>query len=73
MIALVRPPSLPGGMRVTHMELGEPAPAVAPLQKVLAAQPDNVQARQMLAQALLELERWDAAAAQFRALTGRAP
>ncbi|HEY2946202.1 MAG TPA: tetratricopeptide repeat protein [Vicinamibacteria bacterium] len=56
----------------THMELGEPAPAVAPLQKVVAAQPENVQARQMLAEALLDLQRWEAAALQFRALADRA-
>jgi predicted Zn-dependent protease len=55
------------------MELGEPAPAVAPLQKVVAAQPENLQALQMLAQALLELERWEAAARQFRTLADRAP
>jgi predicted Zn-dependent protease len=56
-----------------HMELGEPGPAVAPLQKVVAAQPENLQARQMLAEALLELQRWEAAARQFRALADRAP
>jgi len=57
----------------THMELGEPAPAVAPLQKVVAAQPENLQARQMLAEALLDLQRWEGAARQFRALADRAP
>jgi len=57
----------------THMELREPAPAVAPLQKVVAAQPGNTQARQMLGEALLELERWEAAARQFRALADRSP
>jgi len=57
----------------THMELGEPGPAVAPLQKVVAAQPENLQARQMLAEALLDLQRWEGAARQFRALADRAP
>jgi predicted Zn-dependent protease len=55
------------------MELGEPEPAVAPLQRVVTAQPANGQARQMLAAALLELQRWEAAARQFRALADRAP
>ena len=56
-----------------NMELGDPAQAVAPLEKVLAAQPENLQARQMLAQALSGLRRWEQAARQFRALAERTP
>lgn len=56
-----------------YTELGQPAKAVEPLQKFVAAQPDHREARQMLADALLTLERWEPAARHYRALTQQAP
>jgi predicted Zn-dependent protease len=65
------PTSLFLGMAYT--ELREPAKAIEPLQKFVAAQPDHRDARQMLADALLALERWGAAAQHYRMLTQQAP
>jgi len=56
-----------------YMELGQPAKAVEPLQTLVAAQPGHREARQMLADALLTLERWDPAARQYRALSEQDP
>ena len=56
-----------------YTELGQPAKAVEPLQKFVAAQPDHREARQMLADALLTLDRWEPAAHHYRTLTQQAP
>jgi predicted Zn-dependent protease len=56
-----------------YADLGQPARAVESLQKFVAAQPDHREARQMLADALLTLERWEPAARHYRALTQQAP
>jgi predicted Zn-dependent protease len=56
-----------------YMELGQPVKAVEPLQKFVGAQPENREARQMLAQAFLSLERWDKAARQYRPLSEQDP
>jgi len=56
-----------------YLELAQPAKAVPPLQKFVAAQPDHQDARRMLADALLALERWGRAAEHYRVLTEQAP
>jgi predicted Zn-dependent protease len=56
-----------------YAELGQQAKAVEPLQKFVAAQPDHHEARQMLADALLALERWEPAAEHYRVLAQQAP
>jgi tetratricopeptide (TPR) repeat protein len=55
-----------------HVELGEPALAVEPLTKFLTAQPGHLEARRMLADALLALERYDPAAREYCALSRQA-
>ena len=71
----LKPDLLPASLFLgaAYAELGQPAKAVAPLQKFVAAQPDNRDARRMLADSLLSLERWDPAARHYRALTQQAP
>ncbi len=60
-----------------HLKLGEPARAVEPLERVLRAQSDkradNLEAREMLAQALSLLGRFERAADQYEALAALAP
>jgi len=56
-----------------YVELGQPGKAIEPLQKFVAAQPENHDARQMLADALLALERWGPAARHYGALVQQAP
>jgi predicted Zn-dependent protease len=53
----------------TRLQLGETAAALRPLKMVLSLEPDQPQARQMLAGALLSLGRPDEAAAEYRKLT----
>ena len=69
------PISLPASLFLgaAYMELGQPAKAVPPLQKFVAAQPDHREARQMLADALLSLERCEPAAREYRALSEQDP
>jgi tetratricopeptide (TPR) repeat protein len=50
----------------SYEELGEHALALAPLEKVLAARPQDRNARLMLAEALLGLARYEEAKAQFQ-------
>jgi len=71
----LRPDLVPASLFLgaAHMELGQAARAVEPLQKVVAAQPENRDARKMLADALLSLERYDSAARHFRKLSEVAP
>ena len=56
-----------------YMELGQPAQAVPPLQKFVAAEPGHREGRQMLAGALLSLERWDKAAREYLSLSEQDP
>ena len=56
-----------------RLALNEPGAAIAPLEKVIALDPKNRDARGMLAGALLDSERFDRAAAQFRELSDIAP
>lgn len=56
-----------------HLELGQPARAVEPLEAFLAAQPGNREARRMLAEALLFLERHEEAVRHYRTLTEQPP
>lgn len=58
---------------MAHVELGHPDRAREPLERFLAAQPDHLEARRMLADALLSLEDFGAAAQHFRELSRRAP
>ena len=71
----LKPDLLPASLflGMAYTALGEPAKAVELLQKFVAAQPDHREARQMLADALLTLERWEPAARQYRALSQQAP
>lgn len=57
----------------SYFQLGEPARAVEPLGKAVRAQADNIEAREMLADALLELERFEQAEGQFKKLTELEP
>jgi tetratricopeptide (TPR) repeat protein len=71
----LKPDLLPASLFLgaAYAELGQPAKAVEPLQKVVAAQPDHREARRMLADSLLALERWEPAARHYRALTEQDP
>ena len=70
-----RPDLLPATLFLgsAHMELGQPAKAVKPLETFLAAQPEHQPARQMLAEGLLALERFESAARHYGVLTKQAP
>ncbi len=70
-----RPELVPAALFLggVHLELGQPARAVEPLETFLAAQPGNREARRMLAEALLFLERHEEAARHYRTLTEQAP
>lgn len=57
----------------SYEELGEHAMALEPLEKVLAVQPRDRNARLMLAEALLNLERYEPAMAQFENARDLAP
>jgi predicted Zn-dependent protease len=52
----------------THLQLGEPIAAVKPLRTVLGLDPDQHQARQMLAEALFLLDRFQEAMVEYRTL-----
>jgi predicted Zn-dependent protease len=70
-----RPELVPAALFLggVHLELGQPAQAVGPLETFLAAQPGNRDARRMLAETLLLLERFGEAVPQYRTLTQQAP
>ncbi|MCZ6515846.1 MAG: tetratricopeptide repeat protein [Acidobacteria bacterium] len=57
----------------SHFRLGEAARAVEPLRKAVRAQSDNIEAREMLADTLLGLERFEQAEGQFKKLTELEP
>jgi tetratricopeptide (TPR) repeat protein len=57
----------------SYTQLGEHARAVQPLEKVIAAQPNDRNARMMLAEAFLALDRFDESALQFRRASELAP
>jgi predicted Zn-dependent protease len=57
----------------THMQLGEASAALKPLRTVLQLQPDQHQARQMIADALLSLDRLEDASAEYHRLTNENP
>src|SRR5882724_11850640 len=57
----------------SYTQLGEHARAVPLLEKVIAAQPNDRNARVMLAEALLALDRFDESAQQFRRASELAP
>lgn len=52
----------------SHLKLEETAKAIAPLEKVVALQTDHKEARQMLADALFSLDRFEPAAEHYRQL-----
>jgi predicted Zn-dependent protease len=70
-----RPELVPAALFLgeVFIELDQPARAVEPLESFLAAQPRNADARQMLAEALLALERHGEAIRHFLKLTEQAP
>jgi predicted Zn-dependent protease len=55
------------------IELHEPARAVAPLEKVIALQPNDRNARLMLADALFDLERYEDSRRQFQTASEQSP
>ena len=71
----VQPDSLAANLFLgaSYSQLGEHARAVPPLEKVIAAQPNDRNARVMLAEALLALDRFDESAQQFRRASELAP
>ena len=71
----LRPDLLPASLFLgaAQVELGQPAKAVEHLETFVAAQPDHRDARQMLAETLLSLERHEQAARQYRVLTDQGP
>ena len=71
----LKPDLLPASLFLgaAYAELGRSAKAVEPLQRFVAAQPDHHDARQMLADALLAIERWGPAAQHYRVLAQQAP
>jgi tetratricopeptide (TPR) repeat protein len=74
--ALKLQPDLPPAalfLGASYVELGQPAKAVEPLQRFLKTQPEHGEARKMLADAELSLERYDGAARDYRDLSGRVP
>ncbi len=52
----------------SHLRLAEPAKAVRPLEKAVALQPSDPEPRQMLADALMMIERWEQASNHLRKL-----
>jgi predicted Zn-dependent protease len=60
-------------MSVSLLELNQPAKALPYLQKMVAAQPDHVESRGMLANVLLSVDRPLDAAIHFRKLTTLTP
>ena len=57
----------------TRLQLGEAAAALKPLRTVLQLQPDQHQARQMLADALLSLDRFEDASDEYHRLASEHP
>lgn len=57
----------------THLQLGDPAAAIKPLKTVLQLQPDQQQARQMLADALFSLDRVEEARTEYGRLAREDP
>jgi len=74
--ALRLEPDLPSAnlfLGASYVELGESAAAIPPLNKVLGTQPNDRNARLMLAQALSGAKRYEEAAEQFRKLSELVP
>ena len=69
-------PSIPAAylfLGASYFELGQPAAAVDPLLKVIQAQPNDRNARLMLAESLLLLERYREAAEHFQIASNALP
>ena len=74
--ALRLQPDLPSAnlfLGASYVELGESAAAIPPLNQVLGGQPNERNARLMLAQALSGAKRYEEAAQQFRKLSELIP
>jgi tetratricopeptide (TPR) repeat protein len=71
----LQPDLLPASLFLgaVYAELGQPAKAVPPLRKFVSTQPDHRDARRMLADAELSLDRFAAAAREYRVLTEQEP
>ncbi len=69
------PSSVPASLFLgaSHFQLGEPDSAVQPLQRVVARQPDERNARLMLAESLALLKRYGQARAHFDAVASLLP
>src|SRR5215831_5223325 len=57
----------------SRLALNQPKLAIPPLEKLVAAEPKNREARGMLAAALLDLGRFDEAAARYREVSNEDP
>jgi tetratricopeptide (TPR) repeat protein len=60
-------------MGVAYSGLGDYKLAVEPLQKVFARDPDNAQARSLLADAYLQSQRWTEASAMYKQMVTVTP
>jgi len=71
----LQPRNLPAlvSLGAAHVELNENRAAIDPLEKAVAIEPGNRDARTMLAGALFASERFEAAAGQYRALAKATP
>lgn len=69
------PTAMPALMSLgaARLAVGEPGLAVAPLRKALTVEPENIDARGMLATALMESRHFQEAAAEYRTLTDKTP
>jgi tetratricopeptide (TPR) repeat protein len=71
----LKPDLLPASLFLgaSYVELGRPAAAVEPLRTFLAVQPEHREGRALLADAELALERYEAAARDYRLLCEQGP
>jgi tetratricopeptide (TPR) repeat protein len=74
-ILALQPSAYPALMMkaVSHMRLGEPARAVPAFESAIKTDPKDIEARRMLADALLMLGRLESASTQLRALASAVP
>lgn len=70
-----QPDSLPAllSLGAAHLTLNEPAKAIAPLERALKVEPGNVEARGMLATAMMDAKRYLDAAREYRTITEKTP
>jgi tetratricopeptide (TPR) repeat protein len=71
----LQPKAMPAllGLGAARLAMNQPQQALVPLQSAVAVQPENRDARGLLAEALSRLTRFDRAAEQYRKLTELSP